>query len=354
MPTSTCSTNGLAASAIHTIRNSAVRAISTTARWKAQLRIINRRGGIEPGSTHTIRTANQTIEAEVVLRGQGWHNDEFKSFHFVSDYEVQGLQNHYHSYGLGVPMIAVRKHQQHDGAQEKYYPPGMSFPVTAFLRVLPNKSGDGTHHVAHLELHDPLNTSEISVDSRRIPLESDLTTPLAYALNQKDLQDLESSTVGLLNVAKTEKLQGLYMLEPYQPGKIPVIMVHGVWSSPITWMAMFNDLRSARRSAAATSSGSIFIPADSHSGIVPPICARPWPKRANCWTPPAGNRRLIKWCWWDTAWADCWPGCKRSIAPMNSGAPSATIRFKKSRHPTKCARSWPAHSSLAPAPRCAA
>jgi pimeloyl-ACP methyl ester carboxylesterase len=209
------------------------------------LRIINRRGGIEPGSKHTIRTANQTIEAEIVLRGQGWHNDEFKSFHFVSDYEVQGLQNHYHSYGLGVPMIAVRKQQQHDGAQEKYYPPGMSFPVTAFLRVLPNTTGDGTHHVAHLELHDPLNTSEISVDGRRIPLESDLTTPLAYALNQKELQDLESSTVGLLNVAKTEKLQGLYMLEPYQPGKIPVIMVHGVWSSPITWMAMFNDLRGA-------------------------------------------------------------------------------------------------------------
>ncbi|MEX2113366.1 MAG: alpha/beta fold hydrolase [Pirellulales bacterium] len=212
---------------------------------ESALRIINRRGGIVPGSTHTIRAANQTIEAEVVLRGQGWQNDQFESFHFVSDYEVQGLQNHYHAYGLGVPMIAVRKHHQLDGAEEKFYPPGMSFPVTAFLRVLPNKSGSSSHHVAHLELHDPLNASEISVDGRRIPLESDLTTPLAFALNQKELQDLESSTVGLLNVAKTEKMQGLYMLEPYQPGKIPVIMIHGVWSSPITWMAMFNDLRGA-------------------------------------------------------------------------------------------------------------
>jgi pimeloyl-ACP methyl ester carboxylesterase len=33
------------------------------------------------------------------------------------------------------------------------------------------------------------------------------------------------------------------MLEPYDPTKIPVLMVHGVWSSPITWMEMFNDLR---------------------------------------------------------------------------------------------------------------
>ena len=37
---------------------------------------------------------------------------------------------------------------------------------------------------------------------------------------------------------------GLYMIQPYEPGKIPVLMVHGLWSSPMTWMEMFNDLRS--------------------------------------------------------------------------------------------------------------
>src|SRR5690606_27678606 len=38
-------------------------------------------------------------------------------------------------------------------------------------------------------------------------------------------------------------VQGLYMLEPYNRNKIPVLMVHGFWSSLITWMEMFNDLR---------------------------------------------------------------------------------------------------------------
>ena len=41
-------------------------------------------------------------------------------------------------------------------------------------------------------------------------------------------------------------LKGLYMVQPYEPGKIPVLMVHGLWSSPMTWMEMFNDLRSQR------------------------------------------------------------------------------------------------------------
>ena len=36
------------------------------------------------------------------------------------------------------------------------------------------------------------------------------------------------------------------MLEPYDPNKIPVVMIHGFWSSPVTWLAMFNDLRAGK------------------------------------------------------------------------------------------------------------
>ena len=64
-----------------------------------------------------------------------------------------------------------------------------------------------------------------------------------YTLNNPAFAALDQPTTGLLNPDKVKKLAGIYMLEPYQPGKIPVLMVHGLWSSPITWMEMFNDLR---------------------------------------------------------------------------------------------------------------
>jgi len=35
------------------------------------------------------------------------------------------------------------------------------------------------------------------------------------------------------------------MMQPYEPDKIPVVFVHGLWSSPITWIQMFNDLRNS-------------------------------------------------------------------------------------------------------------
>jgi pimeloyl-ACP methyl ester carboxylesterase len=95
-----------------------------------------------------------------------------------------------------------------------------------------------------LELHDPLDRPSIDVASREVPLEADLSTPLAYFLNQPEFQDADLSTKGLLNPGEVRSLQGLYMLEPFDPNKMPVVMVHGVWSSPITWMEMYNDLRS--------------------------------------------------------------------------------------------------------------
>ena len=50
---------------------------------------------------------------------------------------MKGLKNHYQTHGLGVPLIAVRRSYQGEPAAARYYPPDLSFPVTAFLRPLP-------------------------------------------------------------------------------------------------------------------------------------------------------------------------------------------------------------------------
>jgi pimeloyl-ACP methyl ester carboxylesterase len=97
---------------------------------------------------------------------------------------------------------------------------------------------------AVLELHDPLEETQVDADGAKIPLETDLSTPLAHNLSQPALDEDKLSTLGLLMPEKAEVASGLYMLEPYRADRIPVVMVHGLWSSPVTWMEMFNDLRS--------------------------------------------------------------------------------------------------------------
>lgn len=208
------------------------------------LRLVSKEDNLLPGSTRKIQSARQTWEVSVVARNGRWHADDFEKFEFVSDFDISGVMNHHQTYGLGVPLIAVRKSHTDQDIGERHYPPGLSFPVTAFVRVMPDSYSavSGQTRRALLELYDPLAATEIEVDHRRVPLESDLTTPLAYFLNKQPSQG-KLATLGLFRPDKYQKLAGLYMTQPYEPDKIPVLFVHGLWSDPTTWTDMFNDLR---------------------------------------------------------------------------------------------------------------
>lgn len=220
---------------------------------ESALRLLCKEQGLVPNKNHTIHTAAGACDMTVTMTGN-WRPEDFGKVEFVSDYEIKGLKNQYQSYGLGVPLIVVRRSYADQPAAARYYPPNLSFPVTAFLRPLPEDGADqaiaGSRLRARLELYDPVATSDTTVAGVTVPLESDLTTPLAYFLSSFTV---DLATAGLLrpeallemrpNAASTP-VMGLYMVQPYEPGKIPVVLVHGLWSSPMTWMAMFNDLRS--------------------------------------------------------------------------------------------------------------
>ncbi len=222
---------------------------------EAALRIGFQEGGLAPGRTYTIRTSSGHWDIACELRGGRWQNEDFDHFEFVSDYEIKGLKNHYRTYGLGVPLIAVRRRREAESPAAKYYPRNLSFAVTAFLRPAsdecPTRVDEQSRHRGTLEMYDPTTTEDVVVNSVRVPLESDLSTPLAYFLSDSQLAAV--ATLGLLRpdlllrpgADDSGPVTGLYMVQPYEPGKIPVLLVHGLWSSPMTWMQMFNDLRAS-------------------------------------------------------------------------------------------------------------
>jgi pimeloyl-ACP methyl ester carboxylesterase len=223
---------------------------------ESALRIVCEQKELIPGTTKTIHTAAGEWDITCVLQSGRWRPEDFERFEFVSDYEVPGLKNLYLTHGLGVPLIAIRRSSPKEPVAAKYYPTGLSFPVTAFVRPLsridPQTGQVAARNQCLLELYDTAATDQTEVDGRRVSLESDLTTPLAYFLARPEMDSL--ATVGLLDPEalikkmrpdRPDPIMGLYMLQPYEPGKIPVLLVHGLWSTPMTWMEMFNDLRSS-------------------------------------------------------------------------------------------------------------
>lgn len=153
-----------------------------------------------------------------------------------TDYNVEGIRNQYRTFGLGVPLIAVGTKPP----KESYLPKTPSFAATAFLK-LEGSACDTVAVNGTLELFDSTQIQRVSVAGDEVPLESDITTPLGFLLSDPELE--RTAYMGLLRADRVADDGGLYMLEPYQPGKIPVVMIHGLVSSPLTWAEMLNDLR---------------------------------------------------------------------------------------------------------------
>lgn len=184
----------------------------------------------------------RTVHLEIPFPSEWLGPEQLGEFEFVSDYQVQNLRNHHTTAGLGVPIMIRRRPPPEPNELEKYYDAGICIPATLVARF-DSSSAEDTD--IHLQLLDPRETDGIVVDHTLLPLESDLSTPLAWFLTdpQKSLLD----TFGFLRPDKARELEGLYMVAPYDPDRIPVLMVHGLWSSPMTWMEMFNDLQSDPR-----------------------------------------------------------------------------------------------------------
>ena len=177
----------------------------------------------------------------VTHHGFAWTPEEFGKLQLCSDYRVRGMSNQFKTYGLGVPLICTRNGCERSAPGQAFYPKEVSFPVTAFFRFEGSVADLGARRSGQLELYNPLAIRKIKVARRNVPLETDLTTPLAYFLSRTDLDGIELTA--FLRADKFQERTGIYMFEPYQPGKIPVLMVHGLLSSPVTWAPVFNELR---------------------------------------------------------------------------------------------------------------
>jgi pimeloyl-ACP methyl ester carboxylesterase len=209
------------------------------------LRQVQEQGNFKPGTRREIQAPGCKIDLKINIPDFMWRENLIHHFEFVSDYQLTGLNHIHETYGLGVPLIAVchlNKLEKNRGTNEVFFPELVCFPVTAFLRLEEKRTEEGFRVEAHIDLINPLKEQTVFLNNVEIPLQTDITTPLAYNLENFKIKD--QALWGLLKPQAAAQVQGLKMLDPYDPNKIPILMVHGLNSSPMTWMEMFNDLRS--------------------------------------------------------------------------------------------------------------
>jgi pimeloyl-ACP methyl ester carboxylesterase len=183
------------------------------------------------GGTRHLPMGQLTVDFE--RHGFPWSLAEFDYFVVADQFLVRGLSTRNRQSGLGAPLVGVSKADSSTRLAR-------CLPATVLLRVNGGLAdlvqGRGR---ASLELYSAFDTSTVQVGDRSVPLETDTTVSLAYALNQPLLWRL-----GMLQFLSYKEVvpSDIYMSQPYEPGKIPVVFVHGTFSSPVWWAEMFNTL----------------------------------------------------------------------------------------------------------------
>ena len=180
----------------------------------------------------TRHTPPGLVDVQFSQPGFPWNLDLIKAFYSADEFVVRGLSIRNRNSGLGSPLIAetikIAKFK------EQY-----QIPATVFLRV----SGDvrdwsAGRLTASLELYSAFNASQVEVNGMSVPLQTDSTAPIAKGLN-----NTLAWKFGLAQFfsADMHDKTGI-RTEPYSPGKIPVVFIHGTASSPVWWSEMWNTL----------------------------------------------------------------------------------------------------------------
>ena len=135
--------------------------------------------------------------------------------------------------GIGAPLVAVRKLTP-EKAAELFAPPAIYYGVTGFAEF------EGSR--CTLSIKDPLAAETVAVEGRTYPMAANFTGALAMTLAREKPQKL-----GLVRLLRPEEYATTFRvarLEPYNPNKSVVLVIHGLMDTPASWVPLINDLRS--------------------------------------------------------------------------------------------------------------
>ena len=134
--------------------------------------------------------------------------------------------------GIGAPLVAKRALTA-EQASQMFCPPYIFYSVTATAQF------EGSRCV--ISINDPLATESVSVDGHTYPLAADFTASYALLLAQEKPQKL--GLIRLLRPQEYAATARVARLEPYNPNKTVLLVIHGLMDTPATWVPLLNELR---------------------------------------------------------------------------------------------------------------
>jgi pimeloyl-ACP methyl ester carboxylesterase len=167
----------------------------------------------------------------------------------AADLRVKGMDHLYRSDGLGVPLVihrVVARDSTSPDEQDAFLPRDLRTGATAVFMAGGGLAGSAwRQRPPTLLLLDAFEPASLSVGGNPVRLAHDHTTPIASLVDGRQFALLEWTGLFDGSFQRLGVDTGLYMYRPYDPGKIPVVFVHGLFSSPRAWAQTINELRNS-------------------------------------------------------------------------------------------------------------
>jgi pimeloyl-ACP methyl ester carboxylesterase len=146
----------------------------------------------------------------------------------------RGLRHVYKINGIGTPLVVYARNPEVT-PREKHYPhSGIVLGLTAVKEDRPAQ-------LPLLKLYDSLDPSVVRSIYGKHPVAANYTATLAVLYSHA--RKLAGSAAGsFLRPDSPRFPTGIYLTHPYDPNKIPILFVHGLISSPVSWQNLQNDL----------------------------------------------------------------------------------------------------------------
>lgn len=186
---------------------------------------------LDPARGLKIIDGAQTVTVPVDYEGFVWDDADFQQFHLPPTGYESLLDRSYGCAGIGLPLAVERCRRDCDPIEARFFPERSFFAATAVLSF--------SEGAAVLRFINPFANTTLITEGEEFSLANDLTAPIAVTLDHTP----RTYFAGFIEPGSGITRARLNMLEPHQRGKIPVVLIHGLFSDPLSWADMINDLR---------------------------------------------------------------------------------------------------------------
>ncbi|WP_109440656.1 esterase/lipase family protein [Acinetobacter haemolyticus] len=221
-------------------------------------------------NVHNLRNPSKTI-APTIKIGKSIYTIDITSYQrlqniqqleqFVSSYNMNfsGLRAINRRDGFGSDFVAVFPSTETNRGENKYildpfnykYPNGANPNIhnarylAATIIAQPKQTTASVEDVLNnpnfeIKVYDPYKIERVNIAGKAYSLAANFSAPYGLWLAENNLG--AAAYLSLIDRDQHLTMPHLYMLEPYNPNKKVIVLIHGLASSPEAWIAVTNDI----------------------------------------------------------------------------------------------------------------